>query len=61
MKKFNPQDWQKDPQNIDTENVQYWTKSGIMLTAQMKRKEAQGLVTKGRAFVISSQAIGEME
>lgn len=58
--KRTPKEWQKDPSNIKTENVQYW-QNGIMVTARMSRKEAQELVSDGYAFVITDQAIGALK
>lgn len=59
-KKFVPATWQKDPNNIKTDKVQFWTSGGTMLTAQMKRADAQKLVKSGKAFVITDQAIGAL-
>lgn len=50
-------DWQKNPESIKIERVQYWRR-GIMLTAQMTKEAAQELVENGEAFVITGQAIG---
>lgn len=50
-------DWQRDPEEIKTEMVQYW-KRGVMLFARMSREAAQMLVKNGQAFVISCRAIG---
>lgn len=61
-KSWTPQPWQTDPNSIDAKlpKIQYWTKSGTMLTAQMTIDTAKELVQNGRAFVITSQAIGEL-
>ena len=59
-KKFIPKAWQTNPNSIETDKVQYWSESGVMLTAQMKKKDAQKLVRQGKAFVISDQAIGAL-
>lgn len=42
---------------LDTETVQYWV-NGSMLTAQMPLATARQMVDDGRAFIITSQAIG---
>ena len=55
---FQPQAWQKDPQNVKTSTVQLWSASGIMLTAQLPLEKAREMVTKGEAFVICDQAVG---
>jgi len=52
-------EWQRDPNRIETDKVQYW-RNGIMLTAMMDKKTAQDLVREGKAFVITSQAIGDI-
>lgn len=59
-KRNTPQEWQKDPSNVKTSKVQFWT-NGIMLTAQMTNAEARTLVANGTAFVISDQAIGALK
>ena len=51
--------WQHDPEQINTNNVQFWH-NGIMVTAQMTKATAQEKVRNGTAFVISGQAIGAM-
>jgi hypothetical protein len=58
--KFVPQEWQKDPNRLVTETVQYWV-NGIMLTAMMSLEEARRLVREGKAYVISPRAIGALE
>lgn len=58
-REYKPKGWQLDPEMIDTEKVQYWH-NGIMLTANITRENAQRMITKNEAFVISSQAIGSM-
>lgn len=55
-----PQDWQKLPQNILTERVQYW-RNGVMITGEMTKGEAQRLVATGAAFVMSEQAVGALD
>ena len=59
-RKFIPKAWQTNPTSIETEKVQYWSESGVMLTGRMKKKDAQKLVKQGKAFVISGQAIGAL-
>ena len=51
--------WQKDPNNITTDTVQFWV-NGIMITAQLTKEEAQQKLREGKAFVISEQAIGSV-
>ena len=58
-KQRTPQQWQQDPNQVQSERVQFWS-NGVMVTAQMSCSEAQDRVWTGRAFVISSQAIGAM-
>ena len=55
---WEPKEWQLNPESIKTDKVQYWTITGTMLTAQMENNEAKKLVTEGRAYVITEQAIG---
>jgi uncharacterized metal-binding protein len=55
-----PKEWQKNPEAIKTDKVQYW-RNGIMLTAQMTKQTAQELVKNGSAFVICEQAIGALD
>ena len=52
-----PQAWQRDPNQIDTSKVQFWA-NGVMASCNIMREDAQKMVTKGIAFVISGQAIG---
>ncbi|HLB31074.1 MAG TPA: hypothetical protein VJN91_06055 [Gammaproteobacteria bacterium] len=56
---WEPKDWQKDPMQVTTPQVQYWTRSGVMLTAQMPLEVAREKVRNGHAFIITHQAIGE--
>ena len=56
-KEYRPTGHQLDPKRIETDTVQYW-RNGVMMTAQMSNATAQEMVRDGRAFVISSQAIG---
>ena len=55
-----PTKWQQDSSNIKTEKVQFWQK-GVMITAQMTRGQAQKMVEVGLAYVISAQAIGDLD
>lgn len=55
-----PQDWQKLPQNILTERVQFW-RNGVMVSGDMAKGEAQRLVATGAAFVMSEQAVGALD
>lgn len=55
------QGWQKDPNSIDTERVQFWTAEGTMLTAQMSKADAQKMVRDRKCFVITGQAIGQYD
>ena len=55
-----PKEWQKNPNNIETEKVQYW-QNGIMVTARMTYFEAYYLVKDGYAYVINPQAIGAIK
>lgn len=58
-KQYRPSGWQLDPEQIKTETVQYWV--GLtMMTAFMKKAEAQELVKNGYAFVCTEQAISKM-
>ncbi len=57
--RFQPAGWQRDPESITTDRVQFWTHSGSMVTAQMPRATAQGLVRSGQATVINDQAISQ--
>ena len=54
------QPWQVDPANVKTEKVQVWSPYGTMLTAQMSLENARNMVVEGRAFVISDQAVGQL-
>lgn len=54
-------DWQKNPFSVTTDRIQLWSKSGVMLTALLSLADARELVYTRRAFVISSQAIGEYD
>lgn len=54
-----PMDWQRDPDYLVTESVQYWRR-GVMMIANMSRDRARRLVRDGLAFVISGQAIGAL-
>ena len=52
------QKWQKDPNQIDTQNVQLWNENNVMLTAKLSTQEAREMIDDGRCFVITGQAIG---
>ena len=54
-----PAEWQINPDNIQTKTVQYW-RHGVMVTAMTTNEQAKQMVSEGRAFVISSQAIGAL-
>ena len=54
-----PTEWQKDAQNVKTERVQFW-QNGVMVTTQMTRGQAQRMVEVEIAYVISAQAIGDL-
>jgi len=56
--KQKPTAWQLDPNNIETERVQYWYQE-TMLTL-LSNSDARTLVANGSAFVITDQAIGAM-
>ena len=45
---------------LDTNTVQFWV-NGIMMTAQMSLSDARKMINNGRAFIISSQAIGAVD
>lgn len=60
-KQFQPAEWQKNPDNVTTETVQYWSWGGSMLTAQMSNAVAREHIRAGRAFVITGQAIGALK
>ena len=53
-----PKKWQTNPNNVKTDKVQYW-RNGIMFSL-MAKDVAQSLVSQGKAFVITDQAIGEL-
>ena len=54
-----PAEWQLDPEKITTKTVQYW-RNGVMVTAMTTNEQAKQLVRDGKAFVITSQAIGAL-
>lgn len=54
-----PVDWQKDPNNIYSDRVQFW-RNGVMITV-MDKAQAASLVTSGNAFVMCEQAIGALD
>lgn len=57
MKRYQAQEWQKDPQSLQGERGQLWSENGIMLgvrpTAVLKE-----MIKEGKAFVMTCQAIG---
>ena len=53
-------EWQTDETRLNTRTVQYW-RNGIMMTAMMTKENAKKLVVEGKAFIITSQAIGCIE
>jgi len=61
MKSNERQQWQTEVKNLNTKSnkVQCWGET--MLTAQMPIETAREMVRNGRAFVISTQAIGLCE
>ena len=58
MKTADRHEWQCDPYQLLSPTVQCWTYSGTMATANCPLAEARDLVSCGRAYVISDQAIG---
>jgi hypothetical protein len=58
MKKADRQEWQADPKGIQTELVQVWTTGGTMASARCPKYDARDLVARGKAFVMTRQAIG---
>jgi len=56
---YQPRGWQLDPDQIETDKIQYWN-NGIMLTL-ITNAEAREKVRNGKAFVISGTAIGSMK
>ena len=57
---YRPTKEQLDSQRLTTERVQFW-RNGIMLTCEISLKEAQEMVREGKAFVMTSQAIGAIK
>lgn len=59
-KQWTPATWQTDPNSIDASlsRIQYWSREGGMVTAQMSVERAKELVAEGKAFVMTGQAIG---
>lgn len=53
-------EWQLNPNSVNSQNIQLWSPD-IMLTAKLRKEEAQQMVRDGRCFVITSQAIGFKE
>lgn len=60
MKRGEEKDWQRDPNTLKSDRVQYWLASGTMLGLR-DLDIAKSLVQSRRAFVVSSQAIGEYD
>jgi len=58
MLKGRAQSWQMDPDSIQTESVQLWSATGVMLSGMLSKEEARKLVSSGKCFVMSEQAIG---
>ena len=63
MKRNHALNWQTDPNKLNTQSgtVQYWSATGGMITAQMPIETARKLVIAGKAYVITSQAVGQYE
>lgn len=61
MKSSERKQWQTEAKNLNTKSnkVQCWGET--MLTAQMPITKAREMVRDGRAFVMSTQAIGLCE
>ena len=57
-----PMEWQTNPDSLDCKlsSVQYW-QNGCMLIAQLKTIGAMDLVKEGKAFVMTSQAVGAID
>ena len=51
-----PQNWQRDPANVKTPNVQFWAR-GVMVGV-ITLIAARERIQNGTAFVINDQAIG---
>ena len=60
MKKGQEHIWQRNPESLTSEQVQYWLASGTMLGLR-DLVDAKQAVRDGRAFVVSSQAIGQYD
>jgi hypothetical protein len=60
LEKFKPADWQRDPSNITTPNVQLWSQSGTM-RGVISSETATKYVKNGTHFVMCCQAIGEIK
>jgi hypothetical protein len=56
---FKPASWQLEPERLTAQRVQLW-REGIMLTL-ISLQDAQDMVRQGRAYIISSTAIGILE
>lgn len=57
MKRGQEQMWQRDPEHLKTDQVQFWTETGIM-QGLISLALAKDTVATGRAFVVCDQAIG---
>ena len=55
-----PTEWQQNAENVKSEKVQFW-QNGVMITAQMTRGRSRKMVEVGIAYVISEQAIGDLD
>jgi len=55
-----PTEWQQDAQNVKTARVQFW-QNGVMVTCAMTRAQAREMVRVEIAYVISGQAIGDLD
>lgn len=58
MKTEDRKNWQADPRGVKTNLVQLWTANGTMASARCPRSDAREMVARGKAFVMTDQAIG---
>mgnify|MGYP001184565600 CR=1 FL=1 len=58
-KKFEPAEWQRDPETLKDEKVQYW-RHGVLATL-LPLDEAKRLVREGRCFAIGGFAIEDFD
>ena len=56
---YKPTGWQLNSSFIDTDKVQYWS-DGVMTTL-ITKSEAIELVNNKKAFVITGQAVGQLD